>query len=275
MLNRWRWVVTCVLCAVVLTETLHAQWPNHPTPGIPRLADGKPNLAAPPPRTPEGTPDLSGLWTKDTPNFLDYFYDLAKDLKPDDVVMTPWAQAISRQRESRNHIDDPWGYCLVPPGVPRIDVASSFKILQTPAVMAFLYDLDTGPVFRQVFTDGRPLPNDPEPTWLGYSTARWDNDTLVVTSAGFKDGGWIDTLHARPHSDALRVTERIRRTSVGNMEMAITIDDAKAFVKPWTVRVPFKLLADTELLEGSCDGHGKTMEHRRTEPPPPEPPSPR
>src|SRR5215510_1030872 len=128
----------------------HAQWPNYPTPGIPRLPDGKPNLAAPAPQTADGKPDLTGIWTKDTPGFLDYFYDLAKDLPRDEVVMTPWAAALAAQREGRNHIDDPWGYCQAPPGVPRINVSSGFKLLQTPTVVAMLYHLDTGPVFRQV-----------------------------------------------------------------------------------------------------------------------------
>jgi hypothetical protein len=253
------------------------QWLNYPTPGIPRLADGKPNLSAPTLRTADGKPDLSGIWTKDTAGFLDYFYDLAKDLGPGDVVMTPWAQAIAQQRESRDHVDDPWGYCLAPPGVPRINVVGglAFKILQTPTVTALLYDLDTSPTFRQVHTDGRPLPENPEPTWLGYSIGRWDGDVLVVTTAGFRDGGWIDTQKGRPHSDALRVTERIRRLNIGRLEMEITIDDPKAYVKPWSVKVPFRLIPDSELLEGSCESHEKTIEHRRVAPAPPEPPSPR
>jgi hypothetical protein len=262
-------------CLLACSTMVSAQWLNYPTPGIPRLPDGKPNLTAPTPKTADGKPDLSGIWTKDAPNPLDYFYDLAKDLKPDDVIMTPWAQGIAKQREARNHVDDPWGYCLVPPGVPRIDVAppNAIKILQTPPVTALLYDLDTGPTFRQVHTDGRPLPDNPEPTWLGYSVGRWEGDVLVVESSGFRDGGWIDTQRARPHSDAMHVTERIHRTNVGRMEMTITIDDPKAFVKPWTVRVPFRLLVDTELLEGSCEGHQKTLEHRRIDPAPAEPPS--
>jgi len=253
-----------------------AQWLNYPTPGLPRLPDGKPNLAAAALRTADGRPDLSGIWIKDAAT-LDYFYDLAKGLKPGDVVMTPWAEAIARQREERNHIDDPWGYCLAPPGVPRIDVSppSAFKIVQTPALLALLYDLDTNPTFRQIHTDGRPLPKDPEPTWLGYSIGRWDGDDLVVTTAGFRDGGWLDTQRGRPHSDALRVTERLRRTTIGHMDMAITIDDPKAFQKPWTVTVPFRLVADSELLEGSCESHERTTEHRTLAPAPPEPHSPR
>jgi hypothetical protein len=271
-----RWALSAIVFALLAPATAGAQWLNYPTPGLPRLPDGKPNLAAPPSRTADGRLDLSGIWIKDAAT-LDYFYDLAKDLPPGSVVMTPWAQALARQRESRNHIDDPWGYCTAPPGVPRINVSppGAFKIVQTAAVLALLYDLDTNPTFRQVHTDGRPLPKEPEPTWLGYSIGRWEGDDLVVTSAGFRDGGWLDTRIGRPHSDALRVTERLRRRSIGRMEMSVTIDDPKAFQKPWTVTVPFRLVADSELLEGSCESHGRTIEHRRADPAPPEPPSPR
>jgi len=265
-----------VLCSC--SGAADAQWLKTPTAGLPRQADGTPNLSVPAPRGPDGRPDLSGIWTKDTPGDLDYFYDLAKDLKPGDVVMTPWAAAIAQQRVARKHIDDPWGYCTKSPGVPRIDVTpvTAFKVLQTPGVTVILYDLDTGPVFRQLHTDGRALPENPEPLERGYSIGRWDGDQLVVTTAGFRDGGWLDTQTARPHSDALRVTERFRRVTLGHMDLEITIDDPKAFEKPWTVKVPFRLVPDTELIEGGgCDGHDKTMEHRRIEPQPPEPPSPR
>ena len=268
--------LTALVLATLVASPARAQWLNYPTPGLPRLPDGKPDLAAAPARTADGKPDLSGIWIKDA-GTLDYFYDLAKGLPEDAVVMTAWAAAIARQREERNHIDDPWGYCLAPPGVPRIDVSppSAFKIVQTPNLMALLYDLDTNPTFRQVHTDGRPLPTDPEPTWLGYSIGRWEGDDLVVMTAGFRDGGWLDTQRGRPHSNALRVTERLRRSTIGRMNMTITIDDPKAFQKPWTVTVPFRLVADSELLEGSCESHGRTVDHRRVDTPPAEPPSPR
>jgi len=268
--------LTALVLATLVASPAQAQWLNYPTPGLPRLPDGKPDLAAAAARTADGKPDLSGIWIKDA-GTLDYFYDLAKGLPEDAVVMTAWAAAIARQREERNHIDDPWGYCLAPPGVPRIDVSppSAFKIVQTPNLMALLYDLDTNPTFRQVHTDGRPLPTDPEPTWLGYSIGRWEGDDLVVTTAGFRDGGWLDTQRGRPHSNALRVTERLRRSTIGRMNMTITIDDPKAFQKPWTVTVPFRLVADSELLEGSCESHGRTVDHRRVDTPPAEPPSPR
>jgi len=258
-----------------------AQWLKYPTPGIPRLSDGKPNLSGPAPRGPDGKADLSGIWAvecgvygRDACFTQSLFFDLAKDLKPEDVQMTPWASAIQAQRESRDHVDDPYGYCL-PPGVPRIDYSGgAFKVLHTPGVTAFLYETLVGMIFRQVFTDGRPLPPPSEPTWLGYSVGRWDGDTFVVDTNGLKDGGWLDTKKGRPHSDALRVTERFRRTDFGRMELTLTINDPKAYLKPWTVKTTLNLLPDTELLEAFCDSHEKTMEHRRITPPLAEPPSP-
>jgi hypothetical protein len=228
----------------------------------------------------DGRPDLSGIWAaecslygRDGCFIRGLFFDLARDLKPSDVEMTPWASAIQAQRENRDHIDDPYGYCL-PPGVPRIDFSGGpFKMLRGPQVTAFLYETLVGMIFRQVFTDGRPLPAVGEPTWLGYSVGRWDGDAFVVDTTGFRDGGWLDTRKARPHSDALHVTERFQRTDFGHMALTVTIDDPKAYVRPWSVRTVLSLLPDTELLESFCDSHDKTMEHRRITPPPPEPPS--
>jgi hypothetical protein len=264
----------------LLAGTAGAQWLDHKTPGIPRLPSGKPNLSAPTPKTAGARPDLSGIWAvecgiygRDGCFTSSLFFDLAKDLKPDDVQMTPWASAIQAQREARDHVDDPYGYCL-PPGVPRINFGGgTFKVLQTPSETAFLYETLVGMIFRQIFTDGRPLPTSAEPTWLGYSVAHWDGEAFVVETTGLKDGGWLDTKKARPHSDALRVTERFHRRDFGHMDLAVTIDDPKAYRKPWTVSAKLYLQPDTELLEVFCDEHNKTMEHRRITPPPPEPPS--
>ena len=266
--------------AALFSPSVDAQWLTYPTPGIPRLADGQPNLSAPAPKSADGRPDLSGIWAaecgiagRDACFTQSLFFDLAKGLKADDVQPTPWAASIQAQRASRNHVDDPYGYCL-PPGTPRINFGGGpFKILQTPAVTAFLYETQSGMTFRQVFTDGRPIAASLEPTWLGYSSGRWDGETFVVETAGFKDNGWLDTLKARPHSDALRVTERFRRIDIGHIDLQVTIDDPKAYAKPWTIRAPLTLQADTELIEFFCDNHDKTMEHRRisvaVEPPSP------
>jgi hypothetical protein len=280
MLGRVHCLIRVALIVAAGTAPGGAQWLEYRTPGIPRTADGKPDLTAPAPKLAGGTPDLSGIWAAECSIYngdrcfvQSLFFDLAKSLDPGDVQMTPWASAIAAQRESRNHVDDPYGYCL-PPGVPRINFAGGpFKFLQTPGVTAILYETLVGMIFRQVFTDGRPLPEVSERTWLGYSVGRWEGDTLVVETSGFRDGGWLDTAKGRPHSDALRVTERFRRTDFGHMDLSVTIDDPKAFTKPWTITAPLLLQPDTELIEAFCDEHEKTMEHRRIAPPPPEPPS--
>ena len=261
-----------IVAVVLMSAATGAQWLNHATPGIPRLPDGKPNLSAPPPRLADGHPDLSGIW--DVGNML-YFHDLARELKPGEVQLTPWAAAIRKQRMDRNHVDDPYGYCL-PLGVPRINTRSPFKILQTPQLTAFLHETYVGMIFRQVFTDGRPLPkiSEAEPAWLGYSVGTWDGDTFVVDTVGFRDRGWLSAFQAYPHSDALHVTERWRRTDFGHMELTVTIDDPKAYVKPWTNKIPLGLLPDTELLEAFCDNQMTILKQWSIDPMPPEPPSP-
>ena len=258
---------------VVSSGVAGAQWIDYPTPGLPRLPDGKPNLLAPVPRTADGHPDISGIWTV---GHLEYFQDLARGLKPGDVQFTPWAAAVLKQRLDRDHHDDPYGQCL-PLGVPRIDLRSPFKIVQTPLLTALLHETFVGMMFRQVFTDGRPVPKaiDSEPTWLGYSVGRWDGDTFVVDSTGFRDNGWLSAQKAYPHSDALHVIERFRRIDIGHMELTITIDDPKAYVKPWTNRIPLRLEPDTELLEAFCDNQLALMKHFIADPPLAEPPSPR
>jgi hypothetical protein len=273
-------LLAAACAAAFLGPLASAQWLNYKTPGIPRLPNGKANLRAPAPRLPGDKPDLSGVWAAECAIYgadscftKSFFFDLSKDLKPGEVEMTPWATAVSAQRSGRNHVDDPYGYCL-PPGVPRIDFGGGpFKILQTPAVTALLYESLAGLIFRQVFTDGRPQPASDVPTWLGYSLGRWEDETFVVESTGFRDGGWLDTAKAHPNSDALRVTERFRRLDFGHMELTVRIDDPKAYLKPWTVKAALFLQPDTELLESFCDEHDKTMAHRRITPPTPEPPS--
>lgn len=268
-----RTALATMVALLLVSAVTGAQWLNHPSPGIPRLPDGMPNLLAPAPRSADGRPDVSGIWTV---GHLDYFQDLAKGLKPGDVVLTPWAAAVRKQRLDRDHVDDPYGFCL-PLGVPRINVRSPFKIVHTPPLTLFLHETFVGMMFRQVFTDGRPLPKaeESEPTWLGYSVGRWDGETFVVESTGFRDGGWLSAREAYPNSDALHVTERFRRTDFGHMDMTITIDDPKAYVKPWTNRITLLLQPDTELLEAFCGNQLAIMKHWINDPPPPEPSSPR
>lgn len=264
--------VLSVTIALACGVSVGAQWSNRPTPGTPRLPDGKPNLTAPVPRTADGRPDLSGIWNVPT---LDYYMDLATGLKPGDVQLTPWAAAVRKQRMDRGHVDDPYSLCL-PLGVPRINVRSEVKIVSTPGLTLLLYETYVGMMFRQAFTDGRPLPDpaDSTPTWLGYSVGRWDGDSFVVESTGFRDGGWLSTREAYPNSDALRVTERFTRRDFGHMDLMITIDDRKAYLKPWTNRIPMLLRSDTELIEAFCDNQMAIMRHYIDDPPPPEPHSP-
>ena len=267
-----RHTIVAILVAVLTTSAANAQWPEVKTPGIPRLADGKPDMSAPPPRNSDGHPDLSGVWDVGA---MTYFMDLASGLKPGEVQLTPWAAAVQKQRRDRNHVDDPYGYCL-PLGVPRIDTRSPFKILQTPKLTAMLHESFVGMIFRQVFTDGRPLPKPSEvdPTWLGYSVGRWEGDTFVVESTGFRDLGWLSAERAYPNSDALHVIERFKRTSIGHMDLIVTIDDPKAFVKPWTNTIPLTFLPDSELIEAFCDNQMLRLQHWDIPAMPPEPPSP-
>jgi hypothetical protein len=249
------------LAALILTSGAKAQWVNYPTAGIPHTRDGKPDLTAPAPKTSDGKPDLSGIWQAEGQT---YFFDLAAGLKPEDVVLTPWAQAIQKQREERDHVDDPLGMCL-PQGVPRVNTNGIFpyKIIQTPTEVVILYE-QLG-LFRQIFMDGRKLDKDPNPSWLGYSTGHWDGDTLVVDTSGFNDKTWLDTTKGRPASEALHVQERFRRTNFGNMEVRATIDDPKAFTKPWTTTAQkMHLQLATEILEFNCNENEKDLQHRVT-----------
>jgi hypothetical protein len=250
-------VRTILLLAATLVPA-GAQWLRYPSPGTPRTKDGQPNLSAPAPKTPQGNPDLSGIWLVDDAK---YFFDLAADLPPDAVHFQPWAKALSEQRERNLHKDDPLALCM-PPGVPRVNtnINFPFKIIQTPLVVVMLYETSSIPVFRQVFMDGRPLPPDPQPTWSGYSVGTWESGVLKVDTAGFNDRGWIDTSKGHPQTDALHVTERFRRLDFGHLEIAITIDDPKAYTQPWTAKVRLHLLPDTELLETVCE-NPKDVEH--------------
>jgi len=269
-----RTALATIAAVVLLSGVMEAQWVHRPTPGIPRLPNGQPNLTAPaPPHLPDGHADLSGIW--DVGSLL-YFHDLARGLKGDDAPkLTPWAAALQKARRDRNHVDDPYTYCM-PLGVPRENHRSPFKIVQTPSMTIFLHESFVGNTFRQIFTDGRPLPklDETEPAWLGYSVGRWDGDTFVVESIGFRDHGWLSANMAWPNSDALHVTERFRRVDFGHLEETVTIDDPKAYLKPWTNTIILTYQPDTELLDSYCDNQGIMQAHYSMGPRPEEPASP-
>jgi hypothetical protein len=241
------------LALLVVGAPLGAQWINIRVPGVPRTADGKVDLNAPAPKAPDGKPDLSGVW-ESAPQ---YFNNLARDLKPGDLQMQPWAEKLQAERETRDHRDDPMNTCM-PPGVPRINMTTSngphpLKIVQTPTLVVLLYETSANSTFRQVFLDGRTLPKDPQPTWLGYSTGRWEGDALVVATTGFNGRAWVDTAKGHPQTQSAHVTERFTRQDFGHMQIEITIDDPGAYEKPWRAVVPFHLLPDTDLIETYCE----------------------
>ena len=230
-----------------------AQWLDHRAPGIPRTADGKPNLSAPAPKTAGGKPDLSGVWDPGRK----YIRDIAVDLK--EVPFQPWAEKVFQDRATGAHSGEESDANCLPQGVPKLDAAPApWKIVQLPGEIAILYEAFTQ--FRQIFMDGRPLPQNPNPSWLGYSVGRWEGDTLVVETVGLNGKTWLDQI-GHPTTEALHVTERFRRKDFGHMELQITIDDPKAYTKPWTVTESPVLTPDDELLEFVCNENNRDVEH--------------
>jgi hypothetical protein len=234
-----------------LATPLAAQWLKHPTPGIPRTPDGKPNLTAPAPRTPDGKVDLSGLWQRIS---LTYARNIATDLKPGEVQ--PSAEALVQRRKDNFGKDHMSVQCL-PYGPSYSTSGRLAKIIQTPGLIVIL---DQDLTYRQIFMDGRALETDPNPSWMGYSVGRWEGDTLVVESFGFNDKTWLDSS-GHPHTDALRMTERYRRRDFGHMDIEVTLNDPAVYARPWTVALRAELTADTELLESVCNESHTSLEH--------------
>jgi len=257
------------LTVVVSAEPIGAQWLNHPERGAPRTKDGKVNLSARAPKRPDGKPDLSGIWRAEPDPlgkpenveyeiFPRYFANIAKDLKPEDLVLRPPADAKLKERLADLGKNAPEAHC-VPVGVPGITTFPiPFKIVQMPRLIIMLFEKDT--TYRQIFMDGRKLPEDPNPSFMGYSVGRWEGDALVVESTGFRDEGWLDRM-GHPHSDHLHLTERYRRRDFGHMSIEMTIDDANTYAKPFTYTQPAVLLPDTDLLEYFCTDNEKDVRH--------------
>jgi hypothetical protein len=243
-----------LIMTVLAATSVSAQWLNYPTPGIPRLPDGRPNLAAPVPKTNDGRPDLSGLWAI---RYRPYNADITTDLKPEDVL--PWAAALTKQRKENFDKDDPSSLQCLPFG-PRVNFATDanpLKIIQTPTLIVILSEDLT---YRQIFLDGRDLPTDPNPNFMGYSVGHWEGETLVVTTAGYNDRTWLDA-DGHPHTESLRTTERFHRKDFGHLELSETFDDPKAYAKAWTVNVIGELTADSDLLEYVCRENEKDSAH--------------
>jgi len=249
-------VIVWLVFILAAPVPLAAQWLHYPTPGTPRLADGRPNLQATVPRSSDGKPDLSGIWQLARRDLGKFHGNLAAEAG--EAPLRPAAQELYRQRLDTVGVDDPLTRCL-PPGVPRAFADPfPYKIAQLPGMFLILYE--GGAMFRQLFSDGRELPKDPTPSWMGYSVAHWDGDALVVTSAGFNGKTWLDS-NGHPTSDALSVTERFERRDFGHMEARITIDDPKMYTRPWTSTLRLELIPDSELMEYFCLENEKDLQH--------------
>ncbi|MGD0132448.1 MAG: hypothetical protein ABSE57_10400 [Bryobacteraceae bacterium] len=253
---------------------LPAQWFHYPTPGVPRLANGKPDLNAPAPKTADGKPDLSGIWLagnalpcpKDLRDGQDCIEKIplsheAVDFGtnvPGGLPYQPWAAALVKQRVADLSKDDPHARCM-PPNFPRAFAFPHLqKIIQIPGLLVILDEFNAS--YRQVFTDGRPFPEDPQPSWNGYSSGKWEGDTLVVQSIGFRDDLWLD-MKGNPMTSAAKVTERFRRPGYGSLEIEVTVNDPKAYTKPWTVTLKQAIQVDTELADEICLENEKSVQH--------------
>lgn len=273
-----RFKPAALLAATVLCA--HAQWLHYPAPGTPRTRDGQPNLTAAAPRASNGKPDLSGVWQTepaapgenqrlfgrlidiavpgdDPSTFPRYAINVLADFKPADSPLRP--EALEQLRKNPAARRDPAVVCL-PMGLPMADVFNfaPFKMIQTPGVIAVLYEADN--TYRQIYTDGRKLPDDPEPAWLGYSVGTWDGDTLVVDAAGFNLRSRLD-LMGHLHSDGLRIQERFHRRDFGHMDVSITLDDPIILSRPVTFQVTEDLIPDSDILETVCNENEKDRAH--------------
>jgi hypothetical protein len=248
-----------------LTATfLGAQWLHYPTANVPRLPDGSPDFQAPAPRTADGKPDFSGIWEPERNRACppegcadmqvpQEFVNIGWSLK-DGAPYQPWAADAKKTRMEENGKDDPVSRCL-PGGIVKLHTTPQLrKILQLPGLLVTLNEMDA--TYRQIFTDGRQLPEIGITSFKGYSSGKWEGDTLVVESTGFPDGMWLDRSGS-PMTDAAKITERMRRPNYGTMEIEITIDDAKAYIRPWTIKLIHKLVVDTELMDYICTENEK------------------
>jgi hypothetical protein len=268
-------VKTLVLVFAIFPSALLAQWPAYPTAGAPRLPNGRINVDAPAPKAADGHPDLSGLWDRGLvpgapppapantlgstpPKGPRPFQDLPS-LFADGLPMQPWAAELRKQRLAEHSKDHPDAHCLPINAVQLASHPQPRKVIQTPGLVLILYEANDG--IRQIFTDGRPLPdNDPEPWWFGYSIGKWEGDTLVVQTVDFRDMGWIDE-EGTPITSAGRLTERFRRLNYGTLEIEMTIDDPKTFTRPWSFKLNQRLMPDTDLIEFVCAENNTRLSH--------------
>jgi hypothetical protein len=260
-----------------IPANLSAQWPSYPATGVPRTPDGKPNLDAPAPKASDGHPDLSGVWAarggggggrgaaqqKQAPPPQDgpplaTFFNVGAGFK-EGLPLKPEAAELLKSRMAEHSKDNPDAHCL-PLGLMQLHLhPQPRKIIQSPGVVVILYEAQGG--IRQIFTDGRSLPPaDVQPWWYGYSIGKWDGDTLVVETTGFRDDVWLD-VNGSPLTNTGKMTERFRRVNYGNLEIVITFEDLKVYTKPFTVKVNQRIMPDTELIEFICNENDRSGPH--------------
>jgi hypothetical protein len=269
-------VIGLAIGLAALQAPAAAQWPEHPDRNVPRLPDGTTDLEAPAPRTSDGHPDLSGVWANirdvgfgrggqpdrqlvswdEVP--MGSFRDLGVGFE-NGLPLQAWAKTLKDERMAANSKDNPDVWCL-PLGNQQFNFHTfPRKIIQNPDVIVILYETHMG--LRQIFTDGRSLPdNDPQPFWFGYSVGRWEGDTLVVETSHYRGDEWLD-INGSPLTEQGRTVERFRRINTGTLEIEITVDDPKAYTRPFTVKARQRLLPDTELIEMICLENNRSIEH--------------
>lgn len=262
-------------CAALLCTAARAQWITWPTEGVPRGKDGRPDLSAPAPRTGDGKPDFSGMWSTaegspcpdslkdDQGNCLEksplskYAADLTRSV-PGGLPLRPWALELKKKRQDTEL--DPHVHCL-PSNFPRMFTLPHItKFIQTPKLLVLINEYNAS--YRQIFMDGRPLPVDPQPSWNGYSTAHWEGETLVVRTNGFRDDLWMD-MTGTPLTSAATVTERFRRPNFGTLEIEATVDDPKAYTRPWNLKMIDKIELNTELIDEVCLEGESSAQHMK------------
>ncbi len=287
-------IALLVLSLPSTSTPLAAQWFKYPTAGVPRKAGGQVDMSAPAPRLPDGKPDFSGIWTTGDPNIRRkegtaspkdppvprtapgpkeeqspgdaskittsrQMVNMGVDL-PGGLPYQPWLAAIVKERTANEAKDDPHIKCLPDNFLRAYGLPHLLKFVHKPGLLVVLDEMNAG--YRQVFTDARPLPEDPNPSWQGYSSGRWSGDTLVIDTIGLRDDTWID-WNGSVLTQAAKVGEQIRRPDFGHLEIEVTVDDPKAYTKPWTVKLKERIVVDTELVDEICLENEQSLKHMK------------
>jgi hypothetical protein len=262
-----------VFSTILTSAPVSAQWVRYPTPGVPRKFDGGADASAEAPKLADGKPDFSGTWTSDEidprqPNVPPNPYDattsrrminLGIELKGG-LPYQPWVAALVKERTANHAKDDPHVRCLPDNFLRSYGQPHLMKFIHAPGLLVALNEWNAG--YRQVFTDARPLPEDPNPTWQGYSTAKWSGDTLVVDTIGLRDDTWID-WNGSIVTGAAKIREEFRRPDFGHLEIKVTVDDPKAYTQPWTVTIKERIIVDTELIDEVCLENERSLAHMK------------